>query len=93
MLQKQVPVWVSHFPGDPHQAEDGRPPAACTLEVREQGWVGGPGAEGGDGLREGWEHCKDMKQFSSGSLCLETWSGPLGTGLLGGWPGCGYPLA
>ncbi|XP_020953000.1 cytosolic phospholipase A2 epsilon isoform X3 [Sus scrofa] len=34
MLQKQVPVWVSRFPGDPHQAEDGRPPAACTLEER-----------------------------------------------------------
>ncbi|XP_057577809.1 cytosolic phospholipase A2 epsilon isoform X2 [Hippopotamus amphibius kiboko] len=32
MLQRQMPVWASHYPADPCQAEDGRPSATCTLE-------------------------------------------------------------
>lgn len=46
MLQKQMPVWVSHYPPDSCQEDGDRPAATCALEVRAKGWVGGPGAEG-----------------------------------------------
>lgn len=55
MLQKEMLVSASHHPSHPSQAEDGRPSATCTLEVREQGWVGRE-LRAGDGFREGWGH-------------------------------------
>jgi hypothetical protein len=56
MLQRQMPVWVSHSLPDPCQEEDGKCLATCALKVRvtmlgnwgwtlkaRETWLGGEG--------------------------------------------------
>lgn len=85
MLQKQMPIWVSHYPPDSCQEDGDRPAATCALEVRAKGWVGGPGAEG-----------RRHTQRGLGSRRLQTHGAPwLGQPLLGTgdtvWPSFRYP--
>lgn len=98
MLQKQMPVWVSHYPPDSCQEDGDRPAATCALEVREQGWVGGTGAEGRRPAQGGLGSRQTPETWSALARAAPAWhwetqSGPVGTRPLGGRPSFRHPQA